>query len=261
MTGKIDRFFRLFKIYGFHAFRLIGNPLLGLPVWIPLNGRKVWLNFDGATYYHLIHSFDKLKNLVASIPRGTQGAIIDGGANHGLFSLLASQRFPEAAIYALEPYQHILPVLKKNLTNTQVNIIEKALAAEDGEVAFYSTPFSDQMGSAIRKNIEEFLPKGSAIAESRVPAVSLSTFVKEQGIERIAALKLDVQGLEYAILKNADEVLEKTDCLLLEVMLLEQTSLELLEKARKHFPYFKALNPIAFGADLVFTKTSMDADV
>ncbi len=257
MFGKISRFLSLFKIYGFHAFHLIINPVLGRPIWIALGGRKVWLNFDSATYYHLIHSTDKVKVLVDAIPTGLQGVILDGGANHGLFSILASQRFPDAKIYALEPYHKVLPVLKKNIAGTQVQVIEKAMAAEDGEVVFYTAPSSDQVGSVIKDNVEEFTAKGAAIVESRVPAVSLKSFVLEQGIKHIAVLKLDVQGLEFAILEHADEVLAITDCLLLEVVLIEKTALQLLEKARKFFPYHQILNPLPYGADIIFSKTPL----
>lgn len=255
MFGKISRFFSLFKIYGFHAFHLIINPVLGRPIWIPLGGRRVWLNFDSATYYHLLHSTNKVKDLVDAIPANLRGAIIDGGANHGLFSLLASQKFPKAKIFALEPYQKVLPILKKNIAGTQVEIVEKALAAADGEVVFYTAPSSDQVGSVIKDNVAEFTTKGAAIVESRVPAISLKSFVKEKGIEQIAVLKLDVQGLEFAILEHADEVLAITDCLLLEVVLIEKTSLELLEKARKFFPFHQILNPLPYGADIIFSKT------
>ncbi|MCF8247468.1 MAG: FkbM family methyltransferase [Saprospiraceae bacterium] len=257
MFGKISRLASLFKIYGFHAFHLLFNPVLGRPIWVPLNGRRVWLNFDSATYYHLIHSTDKVKALVDAIPSNLQGVILDGGANHGLFSMLAAQKFPNVKIFALEPYHKVLPILKKNVAGTQVEIVEKAIAAKDGEVVFYTAPSSDQVGSVIKDNVAEFTAKGAAIVESRVPAISLKSFVKEQGIERIAVLKLDVQGLEFAILEHADQVLDITDCLLLEVVLIEKTSLELLEKARQFFPYHKILNPLPYGADIIFSKNKL----
>jgi FkbM family methyltransferase len=254
MLSKIARLASLFKKYKLHAFHLIINPLLGKEIWVKLAGKRVWLNFDSATYYHLIHSMDKVQVLVDAIPSGLQGAVVDGGANHGIFSLLASQRFPDSPIFALEPYHKVLPVLKKNIAGTKVQVVEKALAAEDGEVVFYTAPSSDQVGSTIRDNVVEFTDKGAAIVESRVPAISLKSFVKTQGISRIAVLKLDVQGLEFAILQHADEVLDITDCLLLEVVLVEQTALDLLEKARKFFPYHRILNQLPYGADIIFAK-------
>ena len=81
MVGKIQRLISLFKIYKFHAFHLLINPLLGREIWIMLDGHKVWLNYDSATYYHLIHSVKKVKKLVDAIPHGLSGAILDGGAN------------------------------------------------------------------------------------------------------------------------------------------------------------------------------------
>ena len=254
MFGKISRLASLFKIYKAHAISLIINPLLGRDIWIPLNGRRVWLNFDPATYYHLIHSIDKVKKLVDAIPPGLSGAVVDGGANHGIFSLLASQKLPDSAVFALEPYHKVLPILKKNVVDSNVTVIEKALAGEDGELFFYTDPVSDQIGSIVRDNVEEFTSRDAAIVESRVSVISLKTLVNTQRITRIAVLKLDVQGAEFSILENADDVLAITDCLLLEVVLVEQSALDLLEKARKFFPYHKVLNPLPYGADIIFAK-------
>lgn len=257
MFGKISRFLSLFKIYGFHAFHLIINPVLGRPIWIPLGGRKVWLNFDSATYYHLIHSTDKVKTLVDALPKGLQGDIIDGGANHGVFSLLVSQKFPLANVYALEPYHKVLPILKKNVEGMKVSVVEKALSDKDGEVVFYTDPASDQVGSILLDNLKSFVSKNATIGEHKVPAISLNSLVESKNISQIAILKLDIQGAEFAILEYADAVLERTECLVLEVILLEPTSLALLEKAKRFFPYHKALNPIAYGADIIFSKAPL----
>jgi len=254
MLGKISRLLQLFKMYGTGAFRLIFNPLLGKEAWLMYEGEKIWLNFDKSTYYHLLHSTDKLKKLVEAIPATSEGVIIDGGANHGIFSLLAARRFPEKTIYAVEPYGKVLPFLKKNVQGKNVKIIEKALAAEDGEVAFFTSEVSDQMGSVIRENVREFISERDIIREERIPAVSLSSLVKQEGISKIAALKLDVQGAEFGILQDADEVLGMTDVLLLEVTLVEKSSIDLLEKARKFFPFYKIVNPIIYGADILFAK-------
>jgi FkbM family methyltransferase len=261
MLGKISRFTNLFKIYKAHAFHLLVNPVLGKPIWIPMNGRKFYLNFDKATYYHLIHSIDKVKKLVDSIPVQADGIIIDGGANHGLFSLLAHQRFPDKKIFALEPYPKILPLLRKNLEGTGVTIVEKALAGKNGTVSFFTSESSDQMGSTIRENVQEFISKKETVKETTVPAVSLATLVADEKIEKIAVLKLDVQGGEFSIIEHADEVLAITDFLILEITLLEKTALDLIEKARKFFPYHQAINPVAFGADMLFSKQPADSKI
>lgn len=258
MLGKLIRIASLFKRYHAHAISLIVNPLLGKDIWILLHGRKVWLNFDPATYYHLNHSIDKLEKLVENIPSGLTGIVIDGGANHGIFSLLTSQKFPNSKVYAFEPYDKVLPVLKKNTIGTNIIIVEKALSNTDGEIAFFTADASDQVGSVIRDNVEELTPQGSPILEAKVQAISLKSFVNSEKINRIAVLKLDVQGAEYAILENADDVLAITDCLVLEVVLIEPSTLQLLEKARKFFPYHKVLNPLPYGADIIFTKQPLD---
>jgi FkbM family methyltransferase len=254
MFGKISRLVQLFNMYGIGACRLFLRPLLGKEVWVRFEGEKIFLNFDRTTYYHLLHSMNKLKKLVEAIPAEAKGVIIDGGANHGIFSLLAARRFPGKKIYALEPHGKVLPFLKKNVQDKKVKVIDKVLAEQDGEVTFFTSEVSDQMGSVFKENVREFIDETSPIQEERIPAVSLSSLVKQEGITKIAAIKLDVQGAEFSILKNAREVIDITDVLILEVTLLEKTSIDLLEFARKHFPFYKIVNPIIYGADIIFAK-------
>jgi FkbM family methyltransferase len=244
----------LFKKHGPEGFRLLFSTLLKRPLWIRIQGEKIWLNQDAASNYHLVHSVDKLQKLVASLPVGLEGAVIDGGANHGIFSMLAARRFPEKQVYAIEPYHRVLPFLEKNVAGKKVRIIKKALAASDGVVRFYTAPSSDQVGSTIRDNVEVFTTTGAAIVENEVPAISLKTMVKEEGISKIAVLKLDVQGAEFSILQQAEAVLSITECLALEVVLIEKTAIELLEFAKKRFPYHQIINPLPYGADIIFAK-------
>lgn len=179
---------------------------------------------------------------------------MDGGANHGIFSFLASRRFTDKKVYAVEPYPRVLPFLEKNAMGKNIQIIPKALAAKDGIVRFYSAPSSDQFGSIIRENVEEFISKGALIVESEVQAISLETLAKEVGISKIGVLKLDVQGAEFAILEQAPQILAITECLALEVFLIEKTALQLVELVRKFFPYHKVINPLPYGADIIFAK-------
>jgi FkbM family methyltransferase len=254
ILAKIARIKKLFDIYGSRTWGLLAAPVLGREIWIPINGKKAYLNYDGSTFYHLEHSIEKVKKLVEAIPPDLEGDIIDGGANHGLFSVLAAQKFPQKRIAAVEPYDKILPFLKRNVAGKNVTIVEKALSDKDGEIVFYTAPSSDQVGSIIEENVKEFIAKNANIQETRLQAISLKTLVKQEKIEKIAVIKLDIQGAEYSIIKDADEILAMTDCLILEVILIEKTALELLEKARKFFPYHKIINQVPYGADIIFSK-------
>jgi FkbM family methyltransferase len=254
MFGKLSRLIQLFDQYGFGALRLIFYPLIGKDVWVKYEDEIIWFNYDKSTYYHLLHSMGKLKRLVESIPDDIEGVIIDGGANHGIFSVLAAKRFPEKDIYAIEPYRKVLPFLEKNAKGKNIQIIKKALAEKDGEVAFFTSDVSDQMGSVIKENVSEFIGQDDLIREEKLPAISLDTLIKQEGISKIGVLKLDVQGSEFRILKNGDEVLAITDNLLLEVTFIEKSTLELLEKVKNIYPYYAAINSIIYGADIIFSK-------
>lgn len=258
MLGKIQRFTSLFKTYKGHSFQLILNPILGKEIWIEINGRKIWINYDKATYYHLINSVEKVHNIVKAIPADTTGAIIDGGANHGLFSVFAAKEFPDNQIIAVEPYPGVLPFLRKNIKGLNVELEEKALAGSDGEISFFSSPSSDQLGSTHEDNVQSFLKKGDIIKSETVEATSLKSLIKKHKISNVGVLKLDVQGAEYDIIKEADDVLSITDFLIIEVMLIEDTAMDVLEKAKSHFPYHKIINQVSYGADIIFSKKTLD---
>lgn len=252
--NKIIQVLNLFRSYKLGAFRILFSILLGRPVQIKVKGKWFLQNLDKSTVYHLLNSYSKIERLVQALPAQIEGVAIDGGANNGLFSLFLNQRFPETPIFAFEPSDALLPFLQKNLEIDHVEIRKEALAEINGEISFFFSEDADQIGSIHRENVEEFEKNPSRIGVNQVAAITLDSFIQEKGIERIGVLKLDVQGAELSILKGAQKALEITDCILIEIMLLEPSSFELLDLVRKRFPYHKVINPVSYGADMLFSK-------
>ena len=253
--NKIIQILSLFRTYGLGAVRILFSILVGRPVQVNINGRWFTQNLDKSTVYHLLNSYSKVGELANAIPSRKEGVIIDGGANNGLFSFLVKNRFPQAVIHAFEPSPALLPFLQKNLDKEGIRIHAKALSMQTGELSFFYSPDADQIGSLEKESVEEFEKREGKIFSRKVPAISLDSFLQEEKIDKIWVLKLDVQGAEYSILKGAQNALEKTDYLLVEVMLIEPTSFELLDFIRAKFPYHKVINSVSFGADILFAKT------
>ena len=77
--------------------------------------------------------------------------------------------------------------------------MEAAVSAVDGEVDFYNNP-----NNSINSTIYEFEGMGRSEIIS-CKSVKLSTYLKENNIDRIDFLKLDCEGAEYEIVEDLSE--------------------------------------------------------
>lgn len=131
--------------------------------------------------------------------------IIDGGANIGLAALFLKSRHPTARITCFEADPTVATYLKKNLAAaklTDVEVIESALWDTDTTLEF-SSEGSDagRIGSS---------PAGTATRH--VPAIRLSPYLNEA----VDLLKLDIEGAELAVLREASAQLTNVQRLFVE---------------------------------------------
>jgi FkbM family methyltransferase len=136
---------------------------------------------------------------------------IDLGANTGLFSMLAS-RWVEAGghVYALEPsereYRRLLDHLSLyGLSN--VTAVRVAAGGRDGSAPLRVARFPNAGHNTL----------GASFAYADVPmervetvtTTTLDRFADEYGLNRIDAIKMDIEGSEYDALSNASAVLDR----------------------------------------------------
>jgi FkbM family methyltransferase len=130
------------------------------------------------------------RELLASVRPGD--VVVDVGANVGLYAIAAARRVgPAGRVIAYEPDAGNAALLRRNLALNSVrhvvDVREVAVGGEHGELPF----LSDRQQS-------RFDPAGS----SRVRVVAL-----DDEHERLALLKIDVEGFEYAVLEGARSML------------------------------------------------------
>ena len=140
--------------------------------------------------------------------------IIDAGANLGWYSLLLSTSLkPPVRVFAFEPEPRNFKLLRRNLELNScgtVTAVEKALSDSEGTLPLYL--YSD-------KNLgrHSMLPiyDGPTV---QVGTTSLDRFLAEEKIapERVAFLKIDVEGYELQVLAGAKTVLGKVPLILCE---------------------------------------------
>ncbi|MCU0288952.1 MAG: amino acid adenylation domain-containing protein, partial [Acidobacteria bacterium] len=211
---------------------LKNKPYYDLPNRMPV----FFLN-RGETDFMYREIFAERSYLQHGIVLEDDACIFDVGANIGLFSLFVNSECRNAQIYAFEPLPPIFEVLSLNTTIYKGNfhIFPHGLADSDGEAIFTYYPhaavlsgrFADR-GQEI-KNVEAFMLNQSAGGgEQRAAVISgdqldellenrlsgsqfncglktLSRVIKENNIEKIDLLKIDVEKGEVDVLNGIDQ--------------------------------------------------------
>ncbi len=122
--------------------------------------------------------------------------IVDVGANCGMTSVFYASRYPGAMIVAVEPEASNYNALVKN-TRTYPNVIpiHAALWNGDGQVeVFPGWPKAGKWGKW-----------GFRVREGRgCRALTLTSVMREVGIETVDILKIDVEGAEREIFSGCD---------------------------------------------------------
>ena len=152
---------------------------------------------------HDIYSNGEI-TVLKKIARTNPGIIIDAGANVGDYSILANQIMPACKIYAFEPvestFQHLLSNIK-DLKN--VVPIKKGLFKENCELAI--NLFASNEHSSIY-DIDGLLIGSDS--QQKIELVRGDDFMKDNQIDSIDFLKLDVEGAEYDALLGFENVIK-----------------------------------------------------
>lgn len=120
--------------------------------------------------------------------------VIDGGANMGGYSVLASRRVgADGRVFAFEPEPRNAARLRKRLRGCpNVEVVEKALSDTDGTATLHLDSFhaghSLVIGADARPN------------SIQVPVTTLDTFARDRLLPGLDVVKLDVEGVELQVL-------------------------------------------------------------
>ena len=144
------------------------------------------------------HLFDpEERDLLAS--RIGEGFIfMDVGANVGGYSLFAAALAgPHARILAIEPQPEIFERLVYNVRQNpfgSIKALECAVADQDGDITMFLDPANSGEASMRFVNVRD---QGKSV---RVAGKTLATILAEERLERLDALKIDVEGAEDLVL-------------------------------------------------------------
>jgi FkbM family methyltransferase len=134
--------------------------------------------------------------------------VIDAGANIGLFALWAARQLPAARIVSLEPFPQTFQLLQQNIRanslQDRILLLQRALAADNGE--------RRMSGFGESPNHRLILAGGNGDGSTTVTVAcsTLADLLREQRLESLDLLKLDVEGSEWEILFATPPAVLKT---------------------------------------------------
>ncbi|MDB2407142.1 FkbM family methyltransferase [Jannaschia sp.] len=124
--------------------------------------------------------------------------MVDAGANVGIFSLpIAKAASPDSRFLLIEPNPAALGRLRANIALnrlTNVEVVETALGATDGEARLYFSK-NGNLGEA-----RIGLPFDQDYGGIDVPIRALPGLLAARGMDRVDLLKVDVEGLEDKVI-------------------------------------------------------------
>lgn len=176
------------------------------------NGIKMNLNISNLVDHYVYYSTDQtaLDRFISHLkPNYT---VIDIGANIGYTTLLFSKACPEGKILSIEPSRELFKTVTDHVSLNEiknVKCLNIGLGEKEKTVQLYKVSESN---SGMNRVLEE---ANASFASESITIKTLDEVAKEQSLDSIHAIKIDVEGYEYKILKGAYTTLKTQHPILL----------------------------------------------
>ena len=157
--------------------------------------------------YELLHTYEELfeKQLYLFQSQSAFPLIVDCGANIGLSTLYFKTAYPQARVIVFEPDASNFQLLSQNCMQNGLQQVELHQAAVWIENGFISFDAKETEGSRIAENSEN---------GHHVKSIRLADLLESE--TKIDFLKIDIEGAEYEVLKDAAPQLYKVENFFLE---------------------------------------------
>lgn len=146
--------------------------------------------------------------------------IFECGSRDGLDAIQLYEYYKPRLLYTFECNPEAIVLCKENLKNTNIILVEKAVYNENKIVDFYATDMekstNKELGASSmlwhRDNEIEFFQK-----KIEVEAIRLDDFMRQNNIDKVDMLCMDLQGVELQALQGIGNKIKDVSYIILEV--------------------------------------------
>lgn len=132
--------------------------------------------------------------------------IVEVGSMDGKDSLFFKETFPNAEVYAIEGLPENYQIIKKI---KYINSIQAVVFSQDGNIKFHKKNINGLHGIYDRGSIY-----GTQVID--MPCFTLERILKENGIEKIDVMKIDVEGATFDVLKGMGDMISEVGIMHIE---------------------------------------------
>jgi FkbM family methyltransferase len=182
-------------------------PEMPIPLRLPFG--VWWLAEKSALDHELIYNeFERMETEFVMRLLRRDMTVVDAGAHHGLYTLLASKRVGwDGRVIAIEPSPRECERLEKHLrlnrcSNTE--LVRCALGEDPGEADLYLVDGIQDWCNSLRPPAVD-----EPVREVRVAVRRLDDVLAELKVRKVDFIKLDVEGAELSVLYGAMKLLHR----------------------------------------------------
>lgn len=152
--------------------------------------------------------------------------VLDIGANIGLFSLWMNSQYENLNLYLFEPDPTTFQILKRNIPTATINQLALSNKEETAILTSYSyaSGFNSLDPGVNQKTNNMKWPLSMFInwitkeqKQHRVHTQRMDHYLTQNNIPHIGLCKIDVEGLELAVLEGFGEAIDKVDHFIIEI--------------------------------------------
>ena len=124
--------------------------------------------------------------------------VFDVGANEGKWTEEVLRMKSNLEVHCFEPSPSIFARLQQRLRFPNVHLVQKGLSADEEERAFFPEEISVYQGFGVGHTTTT----RTGVVTETVSLTTLSNYIKENNVQRVDLMKLDVEGHELQVLRG-----------------------------------------------------------